>query len=374
MEDVASRFLSRAIPGVQALRPYNPGKPLEALEREYGVRDAIKLASNENPLGPSPRALEVINGELPQLARYPDDSGYRLKDKLAQRHGVEPAQVVLGCGSSNILELVVRSFAGPGEPVVFSEFAFAMYPIITCAVGARPVQVPARDYGHDLAAMAAAVTADTKVVFIANPNNPTGTWVEAQALRRFLEAVPPQVIVVVDEAYFEYAIDNDRGIDYPDSSRWLGEFPNLVVTRTFSKAYALAGLRVGYGLCHPAVADLLNRVRAPFNVNALAMTAALAAVDDDAHLREGVVVNRVGLKQLDQGCRELGLEPIPSLANFICMPVADAAAANEALLRAGVIVRPRPSPGMDDFLRVSVGTEAENRRFLATMAGLRGQG
>jgi len=371
--EVSNPFLQQAVAGVAALSPYNPGKPLEELEREYGVSNAIKLASNENPLGPSPKALAALAPQLTGVARYPDDSGFKLKALLAEKHAVTSRQVILGSGSSNILELVVRTFCGVGDDVVFSDHAFAMYPLITRAVGANGVVVPSHNWGHDLGAMAEAVSAACKVVFIANPNNPTGTWVTTAELRSFLEKVPAQVLVVLDEAYFEFA-SFAGDFDYPDASQWLDDFPNLIVTRTFSKAYGLAGLRVGYGVCHPGVADLLNRVRAPFNVNSLGLAAATAALADTEHLQKTQQVNHDGLVQLRTGLEHLGLNTINSLANFICVQMPEnAMGVYDQLLRAGIIVRPRPSGGMEDFLRVSVGTAAENGRFLVALRQILGQ-
>ncbi len=374
MNKTTNMFLQRAAAGVAALSPYNPGKPLEELEREYGVTNAIKLASNENPLGPSPKALAVLGQHLAGIARYPDDSGFKLKALLADKHAVRSNQVILGSGSSNVLELVVRTFCEPGDEVVYSEHAFAMYPIITRAVGANGVAVPSRDWGHDLDAMARAVSARCKVVFIANPNNPTGTWVEAPALRRFMDAVPDNVLVVMDEAYFEFAdFSAGQSIDYPDTSKWLGDYPNLIVTRTFSKAYGLAGLRVGYGICHSQVTDLLNRVRAPFNVNSLGLAAATAALGDPDHIGKTQQVNHDGMRQLAAGMRHMGLTTIPSLANFLCVHLPDTAMTTyDQLLRTGVIVRPRPSAGMEQFLRISVGTAEENGRFLLALQRILG--
>ena len=260
-------FPSRAQPGVRGLTPYKPGKPLVELEREYGIRDAVKLASNENPLGPGERVLEALRAAMPELSRYPDGNGFALKQVLAARLDVDPRGITLGNGSNDVLELVARAFLGPGTEAVFSEHAFAVYPIVTQAVGARARVVPAGDgrraprFGHDLEAMAGAVGEDTRVLFIANPNNPTGTHVDGEALQALLERVPGDVLVVLDEAYVEYV---EAG-DWPDSLPWLARHPNLVITRTFSKAHGLAGLRVGYALSHPQVADLLNRVRQPFN-------------------------------------------------------------------------------------------------------------
>ncbi len=363
-----------AAPGVRRLQPYQPGKPVEALEREYGVRQAVKLASNENPLGPSPRALEAVRGQLGELARYPDGNGFVLKQALAARHGIDAACITLGNGSNDVLDLLARAFLTPEAEAVFSEHAFAVYPIVTCAVGARAVVTPATAYGHDLAAMAAAITERTRLVFIANPNNPTGTWLTGDELEAFLEQVPASVPVVLDEAYFEYAHDPSMAREgYPDGTRWLARFPNLVVTRTFSKAYGLAGLRVGYALSAPEVADLLNRVRQPFNVNSLALAAATAALDDTEHLRRSVALNVQGLEQLQASFAQLGLEALPTAGNFVCVRVGEGAKVYEALLHEGVIVRPVDNYGLPEFLRVTVGTEAENARFLAALKKVLGR-
>jgi histidinol-phosphate aminotransferase len=358
-------LLSLALPGVRELRPYVPGKPVEALEREHGVRNAIKLASNENPLGPSERVLDVIRSVLGELGRYPDGNGHGLKSALAQRLGVGEEQITLGNGSNDILELVARTFAGPAHEVVFSQYAFAVYPLVTQAVGARAVVVPTRDWGHDLDAMAQSITDRTRVVFIANPNNPTGTWIAADVLEDFLRRLPARVIVVVDEAYFEYVAEPD----YPDSLRWLGGFPNLVVTRTFSKIHGLAALRIGYAVSHPTVADLLNRVRQPFNVNSLALSAAAAALEDEAHVLRSREVNRGGMAQLCAGLDKLGLGYIPSAGNFVAFDVGrPARGVYEALLKQGVIVRPVDNYGMPNHLRVTVGLADENARFLAALS------
>ncbi|WP_437881278.1 histidinol-phosphate transaminase [Pseudomonas sp. LRF_L74] len=359
-------FLAQAVPGVQKLSPYVPGKPVDELARELGLDPAgiVKLASNENPLGPSPKALQAIRDELAELTRYPDGNGFNLKQKLAERCGVEIAQVTLGNGSNDILDLVARAWLAPGVNAVFSEHAFAVYPIATQAVGAKGKVVPAKDYGHDLDAMLAAIDADTRVVFIANPNNPTGTWFDAEALERFLAAVPERVLVVLDEAYIEYA----EGDDLPDGLSYLARYPNLLVSRTFSKAYGLASLRVGYALSSPQVADVLNRVRQPFNVNSFALAAACAALDDAEYLAESRRANLAGMRQLEEGFAALGLKWIPSRCNFIAVDFArDAAPINQALLREGVIVRPVGGYGMPTFLRVSIGTEQENARFLAVL-------
>ncbi|MCY1504598.1 Histidinol-phosphate aminotransferase [compost metagenome] len=366
-------FLALAQPGVQKLSPYVPGKPVDELARELNLDPAgiVKLASNENPLGPSPKALAAIRAELDELTRYPDGNGFELKRKLAERCGVQASQVTLGNGSNDILDLVARAYLAPGLNAVFSEHAFAVYPIATQAVGAQGKVVPARDYGHDLEAMLAAIDEQTRVVFVANPNNPTGTWFGPQALEGFLARVPERVLVVLDEAYIEYA----EGDELPDGLDYLAQYPNLLVSRTFSKAYGLAGLRVGYALSSAQVADVLNRVRAPFNVNSLALAAACAALDDAEYLAESRRVNDAGMAQLEEGLRELGLRWIPSKGNFIAVDFArDAAPINQALLQAGVIVRPVAGYGMPTFLRVSIGTQAENARFLAALGQVLARG
>ncbi len=358
-----------ATPWVQALQPYQPGKPLDELEREYGIDNAVKLASNENPLGPSPRAIEALAGQLGELARYPDGNGFKLKNVLAARHGVDLNQITLGNGSNDILEFLAHAFVTPAHEVIFSAHAFAVYPIVTQAVGAKAVITPARNWGHDLDAMAAAITDRTRLIFIANPNNPTGTWLGREALKAFLDKVPAQIIVVLDEAYFEYASDPALGAsDYPDGSQWLGTYPNLVVTRTFSKLYGLAGLRIGYGLSHPDVADMLNRVRQPFNVNSLALVAAEAATGDTDHRERSLQANAEGMAQLTAAFADMGLEHIPSVGNFVCVKVGDGAGIYEKLLRQGVIVRPVANYGMPEYLRITVGSHEENRRCIEALA------
>jgi len=356
-------FLALAQPGVQKLSPYVPGKPVDELARELGLapETIVKLASNENPLGPSPRVLEAVRQALPELTRYPDGNGFTLKQSLAHRYGAAPEQITLGNGSNDILELVARAFLAPGLNAVFSAHAFAVYPIATQAAGAQGKVVPARDWGHDLDAMLAAIDAQTRVIFLANPNNPTGTWFGAEALERFLAQVPEQVLVVLDEAYIEYA----EGSELPDGLAYLAQHPNLLVSRTFSKAYGLAALRVGYAISSPRIADVLNRVRQPFNVNSLALAAACAALEDEDYLRASREANTAGMRQLEAGFRALGLSWIPSRGNFIAVDFArDAAPVNQALLHEGVIVRPVAGYGMPTFLRVSIGTEAENARLL----------
>ncbi|MEX2515885.1 MAG: histidinol-phosphate transaminase, partial [Gammaproteobacteria bacterium] len=348
-------FTKLATPGVAGLTPYHPGKPVEELERELGIRDIIKLASNENPLGPGERVLDGLK-TLPDLGRYPDGSAFRLRQLLAAKHDVEPNQLTIGNGSNDVLELVARTFVQPGDEVIYSDHAFAVYALATQAVSGRAVVIPALDYGHDLKAMAAAVTEHTRVIFIANPNNPTGTWLSAGALQQLLKSVPETVIVLIDEAYFEYA----DAVDYPDTSQWLADFPNLIVTRTFSKAYGLAALRIGYGLSHPQVADLLNRVRQPFNVNAVALLAAEIALGDAEHISQSIELNARGMEQLCRGFDSMGIHYLPSLGNFVCIDLEQPAQEiYQQLLQQGVIVRPIANYGMPNHLRISIGLEQE---------------
>ena len=364
-------FLALAQPGVQQLSPYVPGKPVDELARELDLDPAsiVKLASNENPLGPSAKVLEAIRNELAELTRYPDGNGFELKSRLAQRCAVQINQVTLGNGSNDILDLVARAYLAPGLNAVFSQYAFAVYPIATQAVGAEGRVVPAKDHGHDLEAMLAAIDGNTRVVFIANPNNPTGTWFGPDALERFLARVPANVLVVLDEAYIEYA----EGDELPDGIQYLSRYENLLVSRTFSKAYGLASLRVGYALSSAQIADVLNRVRQPFNVNSLALAAACAALDDVDYLVQSRQLNDAGMAQLEAGLRDLGLGWIASKGNFIAVDFGrDTAAINQALLRAGVIVRPVAGYGMPNFLRVSIGLPAENARFLEALAEVLG--
>lgn len=365
-------FLSLAAPGVRTLQPYQPGKPESELRREYGLSDIVKLASNENPLGPSPQALTAVRDALSGLARYPDGNGFELKSALAAKLGLSLSMLTLGNGSNDVLELAARAFLTPEHEAVFSEHAFAVYPIVTQAVGATariaranpPDQV--MPYGHNPAALLALINDRTRLVFIANPNNPTGTWLNTAELEAFLAAVPEQVIVVVDEAYGEYV---DAEADCPNALRWLGRFPNLIVTRTFSKAYGLAGLRVGYAVSSPPVADLLNRVRQPFNVNSLALVAAVAALDDVGHLERSKALNRAGMQQLQEACRRLGLNWLPSVGNFLCVDVGrPGREVFLELLKRGVIARPVDNYGLPQYLRITIGTEAENHRLIDALA------
>ncbi len=351
---------------IRSLSPYQPGKPIAELAREMGLEEAniVKLASNENPLGVGDKTRLAMLRALDDIARYPDGNGFELKDALVRRYGVAMDQVVLGNGSNDILELVAGAYLAPDTEAVFSQYAFAVYPLATIAAGATCVPVPAKDYGHDLEAMLAAVTERTRVIFIANPNNPTGTFISGPTLEAFLARVPEQVLVVLDEAYTEYLEPAQRY----DAIAWLARFPNLLVSRTFSKAYGLAGLRVGYGLGTPAVIDLLNRVRQPFNVSSVAMAAAAAALFDDDFLARTFEMNCAGMAQLTEGFARHGLEWIPSAGNFVTVKVGDAAAVNQSLLRQGVIVRPIAGYGLPEWLRISIGLESENARFLEAIS------
>lgn len=356
-------YQSLAVRGVQALSPYQPGKPIAELARELGLNpdDIVKLASNENPLGPSERALAAAREALSELCLYPDGNGFDLKQALAARFGVDMSQITLGNGSNDILEVITRCFADADSEVIFSQYAFAVYPLVTQAIGARGVPVPAKDWGHDLDAMAAAVTDRTRLVFVANPNNPTGTVHGADAILDFLAKIPPQVLVVLDEAYCEYL----QGEGYADGVQLLSRFPNLIVCRTFSKAWGLAALRVGYSISSADIADILNRVRQPFNVDTVALAAATAVLGDEPYLRRSCEVNAAGMAQLEDGFRVLDLAFIPSAGNFIAVDVGDnAMGIYQSLLEQGVIVRPVAGYGMPRHLRVSIGLAHENAKFL----------
>lgn len=355
---------SLAVAGVQQLIPYKPGKPIEELERELGLTQIIKLASNENPFGAGKKALAAISQALPDLGLYPDGSGFHLKQALAGKYKIDAEQITLGNGSNEILELVARAFLTPGLEVIFSQHAFAVYPIVTQAIGATAVVTPAVDYGHDLKAMLKCVTDKTRLVFIANPNNPTGTLLTQSSLQSFIADLPDTVICILDEAYFEF-VDSSESVNSVD---WLKIYPNLIITRTFSKAFGLAGLRVGYGLSSAACADILNRVREPFNNNSLGLVAATAALSDDEHLQKTINNNVLGMQQLTDGFKTLGLQWIPSAANFVTVDLKQSGqVVYEALLRKGVIVRPIANYNMPEHLRISIGTETENEIFLQAL-------
>ncbi len=362
----------KAISGVLSLEAYTPGMPIEELQRKLGVAEAVKLSSNENPLGMSPIARKAVADAITgtDLARYPDGSGFRLKKKLAEMHNIAAERITLGNGSNDIIELLGRVYLGPGRKAMFSAHAFAVYSIIAQSQDAEMIVVPARPLndamplGHDLNAFAAKLTPDVSLVFIANPNNPTGTWLQPGEIEAFLNKVPSDVIVALDEAYYEYMDPALAG----NSRALLDKFPNLVVFRTFSKAYGLAGLRAGYALSSPEMADLLNRVRQPFNNNSLALLAAEIAIEDQAHVAKSVELNTREVARLSQELKALGLTVLPTQANFIAIGFGrDAKPVHQGLLERGVIVRPIASYDMPEFLRVSIGTERENDRFLAAL-------
>jgi histidinol-phosphate aminotransferase len=355
-------FLSLAVPGVRGLHPYQPGKPIEELERELGIKDIIKLASNENPLGVPASAIAAIEKTLPQLALYPDGSAFGLKSRLSHKLSVDAAQITIGNGSNELLDLIARVFLSPEHNAVVSRHAFIVYPIAVNALGAKLRVAEAKVFGHDLEAMATLVDSNTRLVFIANPNNPTGNWLSIADIDKFLCQIPETVIVVLDEAYHEY-VDKP---DYASGLTIMDKFPNLIVSRTFSKAYGLAGLRVGYCVSNHDIADLLNRLREPFNVNSLALAAAEAVLDDDDYLAKGLAVNRAGMKQLEAGLRELGLPFIESAGNFVLIDFCrDAMPLYQAFLREGIILRPVGVYELPTFLRVSIGLPEQNARFLA---------
>ncbi len=354
---------------VRRISPYVAGKPIAEVAREFGLDEAkiVKLASNENPLGMPASARAAIAAELGELGRYPDSNGFALKAALSQKYDVPPEWLTLGNGSNDILELAAHALVRPGESIVYAAYAFAVYALATQEIGARAIEVKARDYGHDLDAMAAAITDDTRLVFIANPNNPTGTFLPAAQIEAFLAKVPHHVVVVLDEAYNEY-LDADQQYE---SVAWVRKYPNLLVSRTFSKAYGLAGLRVGYAVAQPELSDLINRIRQPFNVNSLAQAAAIAALADTTFLKQSAELNRAGKAQLVAAFERLGLEYVPSSGNFVMVRVGDddgaGARVNLALLRQGVIVRPVGNYNLPQWLRITIGLPEENAALIAAL-------
>lgn len=348
---------------IRALAPYPPGKPIEELEREYGILGSIKLASNENPLGASPKALAAITAALGNLHRYPDGSCFYLARAVAKKFGVSPDALIFGNGSNEIIELAVRTFMQRGDEAVMADQAFIVYRLVVQSAGGTSRLVPLRHFTHDLEAILEAITPATRLVFLANPNNPTGTIFVRREWEEFLAALPPHVIVVMDEAYAEFVDDPE----YPDSLAAHGNGRLLITLRTFSKIYGLAGLRIGFGVAHPELIEVMNRVRQPFNVSSLAQVAALAALDDDEHVERTRQCNREGMAFLRQACARLGLEYVPSWANFLMVRVGNGARTYEALLRQGVIVRPMGVYGFPEHVRVTVGTAAENRRFITAL-------
>ncbi len=345
---------------IRTLIPYEPGKPIEEVEREYGISNSIKLASNENPLGPSPKALTAIREKLDQLHLYPDGDCFYLKRGMAQKIGVEPENLIFGNGSNEIIELAVRTFMRPGDEAVMAEQAFVVYPLIVQAVGGKKKAVPLRNFTHDLAAITDAITAQTRVVILANPNNPTGTIYQRDEWERFLGKVSSNLLLIVDEAYFEYVQDPA----YPDSLRYHAEDRAILTLRTFSKLYGLAGLRIGYGVGPKKLVDMMQRVRQPFNVNAAAQWAALAALEDVDHVKRSLEVNRLGMEYLQAEFTRLGLEFVPSDANFILVRVGKGQEVFKQLLSKGFIVRPMAGYQFPEHVRVTIGTMDENREFI----------
>ncbi|NOQ90663.1 MAG: histidinol-phosphate transaminase [Gammaproteobacteria bacterium] len=368
---LAGSFLKLATSGVQQLTPYQPGKPVEELERELGISDSIKLASNENPLGPSPLAIDALAKHSSLINYYPDGGGFALSNKLAQKHQLDASNITLGNGSNDILELVTRAFLTPLRSAVFSEHSFAVYPIVVQAVGAKanvarafPEDHESMPLGHDPDALLSQIDDTTRIIFIANPNNPTGTWLTPEMLEALFEKVAQDIIIVLDLAYTEYMDENIK----PPIKQWLEKFPNLVVTQTFSKVYALAGLRIGYSMSNPEIADILNRVRQPFNTNMLAQAAALASLDDSEHVIKSVEMNNIGKTFLQDAFVEMELDYLPTMGNFISVNVKqDGMALYEKLLQQGVIVRPVANYAMPEYLRITIGTQQQNERFVETL-------
>jgi len=354
-----------ALPYVRAIAPYQAGKPIEELAREHGLQPEriVKLASNENPLGMPASARAAIEAALGDLGRYPDSNGFALKAALSRKLGIAADWITLGNGSNDILEGAAAVMLAPGRSCVYAQHSFAVYPLATQSRGARAIVVPARDFGHDLDAMRAAIESDTRLVFVANPNNPTGTFIDAAQMAAFLDSVPRHVMVVLDEAYNEYLAPELR---HP-SVEWVRRHPNLLVSRSFSKAYGLAGLRVGYGIAQPELTDLLNRVRQPFNCNSLAQAAAVAALADEAFVARGVAINRAGMAQVTDAFAALGLRYLPSHGNFVLVEVGDGDRIYQGLLRRGVIVRPVANYGLPRWLRVTIGLPGENERFIVAL-------
>lgn len=345
---------------IRTLVPYAPGKPIEEVEREYGIANSIKLASNENPLGPSPKAISAIREKLAQLNLYPDGDCFYLKHGLAEKLGVTPEQLIFGNGSNEIIELAARAFMRAGDEAIMARQAFVVYKLIVQAVGGVAKEVPLQDFTHDLDSIAKAISAKTRLVFLANPNNPTGTIYRRRDWERFLEQVSPEILIIADEAYFEYV----DAPDYPDSLRYHGRGRALLTLRTFSKLYGLAGLRIGYGIGRQEIIAVMQRVRQPFNVNAAAQWGALAALDDRDHVQRSLAVNRQGMDYLTKEFARLGMEYVPSQANFILLRVGSGEAVFKRLLARGIIVRPMAAYDFPEYVRVTVGTMEENHKFV----------
>jgi len=352
-------------PYLKNLPTYQPGRPIEEVARELGlpVASIIKVASNENPFGPSSLAQAALKKAIAGVNLYPDGNAFYLKQKLADKLGVEPANLVLGNGSNEIIEFVAHALLGPGTNVVVSQYCFAIYPIVAKMSGADVVTVPAKNYGHDLSAMCRAINTQTRIVFVANPNNPTGTLAPREELIKFVNEVPDDVLLVMDEAYIEFL---DEPVDLIPLIR-LGARKNLILMRTFSKIYGLAGLRIGYGVADTAIVSALEKIRQPFNANLLAQTAALAALDDEEHVRKTRMNNFAGVDFFEKAFRELKLEYVPSFANFILVRVGDGQRVFNDMQKLGVITRPMGGYQLPEWLRISIGTRAENERSLEAL-------
>lgn len=357
---------------VRAIAPYQGGKPISEVAREFGLDEAriVKLASNENPLGIPESAKRAMSAAMADLARYPDSNGFDLKAAISAKFGVPTDWITLGNGSNDILELAARSLVSPGQSVVYSQYSFAVYPLATQAIGARAIVVAAKDFGHDLPAMRAAMTEDTRLVFVANPNNPTGTFIDGEQIAAFIRSVPSHVVIVLDEAYTEYLSPSQRY----DAFAWVAQHPNLIVSRSFSKAYGLAGLRIGFGIAQPGLTDLMNRLRQPFNVNSIAQAAAIAALQDEAFLEKSAQINAQGYRQLTAAFDQMGITYVPSVGNFVLFRAGDdenaGAKINLALLKQGIIVRPVGNYGLPQWLRVSIGLPEENEAFLTALKSI----
>ncbi len=357
---------------VRAIAPYQGGKPISEVAREFGLDESriVKLASNENPLGIPESAKQAMSAAMADLARYPDSNGFDLKAAISAKFGVPAEWITLGNGSNDILELAARSLVLVGQSVVYSQYSFAVYPLATQAIGARAIVVPAKDFGHDLMAMRAAIADDTRLIFLANPNNPTGTFIDGEQIAAFIRSVPSHVVIVLDEAYTEYLSPAQRY----DAFGWVAQHPNLIVSRSFSKAYGLAGLRMGFGIAQPGLTDLMNRLRQPFNVNSLAQAAAIAALKDEAFLEKSAEVNAQGYQQLTAAFDQMGIRYVPSVGNFVLFRAGDddnaGAKVNLALLRQGVIVRPVANYGLPQWLRVSIGLPEENAAFITALTSV----
>ena len=356
-------FNALANESIRNLTPYQPGKPIEELERELGITSSIKIASNENPLGPSPKAIQAALDVMHNAHIYPDGGCYELKQAISTSLSVTPNQITVGNGSENILELIVKAYLQKGDSAVISQYAFLTIPILIKSYGAIANVVPAQQWGHDIHGMIKAIDDKTRVLFLVNPNNPTGTYTNATDFRTLMQSVPSHVLVVVDEAYSEYITRPD----YPNALAYLNEYPNLVISRTFSKVYGLAALRLGFSISSPEIADILNRARLPFNVNNIASKAGCAAIADTEHVEKSVQMNQQGMQQLEAGLKKLNLNYIPSICNFITIDVGDSAAIYQKLLYEGVIVRPLTAYGMPNHIRVTIGTSDQINRFLTAI-------